>query len=103
MECIFRFTIDVGGTEVFLKTMGFAEENGVDIVLQYTVESMENRVRQVFGENLPDALIPVEEKTELISVHGFVGKPSLLKKTKGEQYLFLNSRYISNKNRPQVA
>ncbi|MBK9099532.1 MAG: DNA mismatch repair endonuclease MutL [bacterium] len=72
--------------------------NGVDIVFDYPAESLENRVRQVFGENMPDALIPVEERTELISVHGFVGKPSLLKKTKGEQYLFLNSRYISNKN-----
>lgn len=72
--------------------------NGVDIVFDYPAESLENRVRQVFGENMPDALIPVEERTELINVHGFVGKPSLLKKTKGEQYLFLNSRYITNKN-----
>ncbi len=47
---------------------------------------------------MPDALIPVEERTELISVYGYVGKPSLLRKTKGEQYLFLNSRYIINKN-----
>ena len=72
--------------------------NGVDTVFDYPAESFENRVRQVFGENMPDALIPIEERTELISVHGFVGKPSLLRKTKGEQYLFLNSRYITNKN-----
>lgn len=78
--------------------ISFKLVNGVDIVFDYPAESLENRVRQVFGENMPDALIPVEERTELISVHGFVGKPSLLKKTKGEQYLFLNSRYISNKN-----
>jgi DNA mismatch repair protein MutL len=72
--------------------------NGVDPVFEYAAGSLEERVRQVFAENMPDALIPVEEKTELISVHGYVGKPSLLRKSKGEQYLFLNSRYIINKN-----
>ena len=79
-------------------SISFKLLNGVDTVFDYPAESFENRVRQVFGENMPDALIRVDERTELISVHGFVGKPSLLRKTKGEQYLFLNSRYITNKN-----
>ena len=72
--------------------------NGVDLVFDYPAVSLKERVKQVFAENMPDALIPVEEKTEFMSVHGYVGKPSLLRKSKGEQYLFLNSRYIINKN-----
>ena len=72
--------------------------NGVDPVFEYQSGSLEERVKQVFAENMPDALIPVTENTELISINGFVGKPSLLRKSKGEQYLFLNSRYIINKN-----
>jgi DNA mismatch repair protein MutL len=72
--------------------------NGVDLVFEYSSGSLEDRVRQVFAENMPDALIPVTEKTELMNIYGFVGKPSLLKKSKGDQYLFLNSRYILNKN-----
>jgi DNA mismatch repair protein MutL len=72
--------------------------NGVDSVFEYTTGSLQQRVGQVFGENMIDALIPVEEKTELLNIHGFVGKPSLLRKSKGEQFLFLNSRYIINKN-----
>jgi DNA mismatch repair protein MutL len=72
--------------------------NGVDSVFDYPSESLKGRVGHVFGENMIDALIPVEEKTELISVSGYLGKPSLLRKSKGEQYLFLNSRYIINKN-----
>jgi DNA mismatch repair protein MutL len=72
--------------------------NGVDPVFDYPAGKLQERVKQVFGENMPDALIPVEEKTDLVSVFGYVGKPSLLRKTKGEQYLFLNSRYIINKN-----
>ena len=79
-------------------TISFKLFNGVDPVFDYPAESLKDRVGHVFGENMPDALIPVEEKTELISVFGYVGKPSLLRKSKGEQYLFLNLRYISNKN-----
>ena len=72
--------------------------NGVDPVFEYQSGELEERVKQVFAENMPDALIPVKETTELISVLGYVGKPSLLRKSKGDQYLFLNSRYIINKN-----
>lgn len=79
-------------------SISFILYNGVDSVFDYPAESLKERVGHVFGENMPDALIPVEEKTELISVYGYVGKPSLLRKTRGEQYLFLNSRYIVNKN-----
>jgi len=79
-------------------SISFKLFNGVDPVFDYPAESLKERVSRVFGENMPDALIPVEERTELISVYGYVGKSSLLRKTKGEQYLFLNSRYIINKN-----
>ena len=72
--------------------------NGVDVVFDYPAETLAERVGHVFGENMTDALIPLEEKTDLISVHGYVGKPSLLRKSKGDQYLFLNSRFITNKN-----
>jgi len=59
--------------------------------------SLAERVQQVFGEEIADALIPVHEHTEYISIKGFIGKPSLLKKSKGEQYLFLNNRYVQSK------
>ena len=79
-------------------SIAFKLFNGVDLVFDYPAVSLEDRVRQVFTENMPDALIPVKESTEFMSIHGYVGKPSLLRKSKGEQYLFLNSRYIINKN-----
>jgi DNA mismatch repair protein MutL len=79
-------------------SISFKLFNGVDSVFDYSACSLQERVGQIFGENMTDALIPVEERTELINVFGYVGKPSLLNKTKGEQYLFLNSRYIINKS-----
>ncbi len=79
-------------------SISFKLFNGVDSIFDYSAGSIQERVGQVFGENMIDAFIQVEERTELISVLGYVGKPSLLRKTKGEQYLFLNSRYIINKS-----
>jgi DNA mismatch repair protein MutL len=79
-------------------SIAFKLFNGVDTVFDYPAGTLDERIRQVFGENMTDALIPVSEKTELFNVSGYVGKPSLLKKSRGEQYLFLNSRFITNKN-----
>ena len=85
--------IALGHSEITFKLF-----NGVDLVFDYPSGSLEERIKRVFTDNMPDALIPVKENTELLSVYGYVGKPSLLRKSKGEQYLFLNSRYIINKN-----
>lgn len=74
-----------------------------DLIYNYPAGTLEERVQQVFADNgirpsgMLDALLPVEEKTDFISVYGFIGKPSLLKKSKGEQYLFINKRYVQSK------
>ncbi|MBT8381915.1 MAG: DNA mismatch repair endonuclease MutL, partial [Ignavibacteria bacterium] len=78
--------------------IGFKFFNGVDLVYDYASRNLKERVKQVFSENIIDALVPVNEKTDYINIHGYVGKPSLLKKSRGDQYLFLNSRFVLNKN-----
>jgi len=45
-----------------------------------------------------EALIPVVQETDYLSLNGFIGKPSIFKKSRGEQYLFLNKRFVINKN-----
>jgi DNA mismatch repair protein MutL len=67
------------------------------VIFDYSAGSLEERIKQVFADNMLDALVPVEEKTDYLSIYGFIGKPSMLKKSKGEQYLFLNSRYVVSK------
>ena len=54
-----------------------------DLVLDYTTGTIEERLKQVFGEPIFNALVYVEEKTDLLSAFGYVGKPSLLKRNKG--------------------
>lgn len=73
----------------------FYNEN--EIVFDYNSGKLEDRIKQVFADNMLDALIPVEERTDFLSIYGYIGKPSMLKKNKGEQYLFLNFRYVNSK------
>ncbi|RKY93229.1 MAG: DNA mismatch repair endonuclease MutL [Ignavibacteriae bacterium] len=71
--------------------------NADELIYDYEAGDLEERIKQVFADNMLDALLPVNEKTDYLSVTGYIGKPALLKKSKGDQYLFLNSRYIINK------
>ncbi len=68
--------------------------NEDDLIFDYKSGSLEERISQVFADNMIDALIPFEERTDFANLYGFVGKPSMLKKSKGEQYFFLNNRFV---------
>ena len=74
--------------------ISFKLYNDDDIVFDYKLGSLEERISQVFADNMIDALIKVEERTDFANLYGYVGKPSMLKKSKGEQYLFLNNRFV---------
>ncbi len=68
--------------------------NDDEIIFDYKSGSLEERISQIFADNMLDALIPVEERTDYANLYGYVGKPSMLKKSKGEQYFFLNNRFV---------
>ncbi len=59
--------------------VNFKFYNEDDLIFIYAEGSLEERIRQVFADNMLEALIPVEEKTEFLNVTGYVGKPTLLK------------------------
>ena len=52
------------------------------------------RIVAILGKQINDKLVPIDEQTEIVSLSGFVGKPEAAKKTKGDQYIFVNDRYI---------
>jgi len=54
------------------------------------------RVTQVLGRKSNERLIPVEEETEVVQISGFVLKPEQARKTRGDQYLYVNQRPIRN-------
>lgn len=78
--------------------IAFKFYNSENLIFDYHDGSLEERIEQVFADNMLDALIPVIEETDYLSIRGYLGKPSIFKKSKGEQYLFLNKRFVVNKN-----
>ena len=58
--------------------------------------SLRQRIVNVFGNKYNEKLVPVEEETNLITINGYVGKPEFARKTRGEQYFFVNKRFIKS-------
>jgi DNA mismatch repair protein MutL len=56
--------------------------------------ALKQRIVHLFGNNYNERLIPVEEDTTIINLKGFIGKPQFAKKTRGEQFFFVNNRFI---------
>ncbi len=54
------------------------------------------RVVNIFGTKTNEKLVPVEETTEVLKISGFVGKPEYSKRTKSEQFFFVNNRFIKS-------
>lgn len=58
--------------------------------------NLRQRIIGVFGKSMNDKLVPVEEIMDYVSVSGFIGKPDVAKKTRGEQFFFVNNRFIKS-------
>lgn len=54
------------------------------------------RIAGIFGNNFSARLYHIEEQTEPVSLFGYVGKEEYVKKVRGEQYLFVNGRFIKH-------
>jgi len=63
-------------------------------VFQLSKGNIRQRIVHLFGSQINEKLLPVEAKTELVSVIGYIGKPETARKTRGEQYFFANGRFI---------
>lgn len=58
--------------------------------------NLRQRIVSVFGNNYNEKVVPVEEQTDIIKIYGYCGKPEFAKKTRGEQFFFVNNRFIKN-------
>ncbi len=50
--------------------------------------SIEERLKNLYGERHFETLLPLDEQTELLSISGFIGKPDFARKSRVDQYLF---------------
>ena len=69
--------------------------NGKEL-LQLQPGVLKKRIANVLGENQLDRLIPVEESTDIVKIKGFVLKPEYSRKTRGDQFFFVNNRFFKS-------
>jgi len=60
------------------------------------IANLRKRIVDVLGKTTNDRLVPIEEKTDIVSIHGYVLKPEFARKTRGEQYFFVNNRFFKD-------
>ena len=58
--------------------------------------NLRKRIVSIFGSKMNEKLVPIKEKTDLISIQGFITKPEFAKKKRGEQFFFVNDRFIKS-------
>jgi DNA mismatch repair protein MutL len=58
--------------------------------------NLKQRILQLLGSIYNAKLVSVNEKTDYMNIYGFVGKPETAKKTRGDQYFFVNNRFIKS-------
>lgn len=60
------------------------------------VSNFRQRIVNIFSGKTNEKLVPVKEETEIVNLHGFIGKPEFSKKNRGEQFFFVNNRFIKS-------
>ena len=76
--------------------LGFSLQHNGKTLYDLKAGSMLQRISQLYANYYKERLLPIEEETDLVRIKGFVGKPEHARKTRGEQYLFVNGRYIKH-------
>jgi DNA mismatch repair protein MutL len=67
------------------------------IVYDVSIQNLSERINAIYGSTFKNCVLPVELKKDPYTITGFTGNLSLVKKRQGEQYIFLNGRYIKNR------
>jgi len=70
--------------------------NNSSEIYNLTPSNLRKRITSIFGNKIDEKLVPVKEKTSVVEIHGFILKPDFSKKTKGNQFFYVNNRYIKS-------
>ncbi|APG64338.1 DNA mismatch repair protein MutL [Tenacibaculum todarodis] len=58
--------------------------------------NLRKRIVAIFGGKMNEKLVPIDEQTDILSIKGFVAKPAFAKRKRGEQFFFVNDRFIKS-------
>ena len=65
-------------------------------IYQLSPGVLRKRIVDLFGKTTNEKLVPIEEDSDIIKIRGFIGKPEAARKSRGEQYFFVNNRYFKD-------
>ena len=68
--------------------------NGSNEVYKLAATSLEKRIEDILLKSNKGSLLEVDEDTEIVQINGFIGSPELARKTRGNQFMYVNGRYI---------
>jgi DNA mismatch repair protein MutL len=68
-----------------------------EVMLDLKSQTSESRVAEVFGKSQYGSMVKFDDANELMAVNGFLGKPNYVRKSRVEQFVFLNRRFIFNR------
>jgi DNA mismatch repair protein MutL len=74
--------------------VGFSLQNDDTEILNLPVTNLRQRVMHVFGKNINQQLVELNTSTSLINISGFIAKPGYAKRSAGEQFFFINRRFM---------
>jgi len=76
--------------------VGFSMFNNGAEVFQLPASNLRQRIVSIFGSKTNEKLVPVSEETPIVKIEGFVIKPEFAKKSRGDQFFFVNDRFIKS-------
>src|SRR6478609_3226399 len=76
--------------------IAFCLIQGDEVVYDLPGTKLSQRIVGLFGKSYQQQLAPVQEETTLVRITGYISRPESAKKTRGEQFLFVNNRFIKS-------
>lgn len=77
-------------------TLAIALYHNNSVIYNLPSENVRKRIISLFSRNINLNLIPVDTKTSVINISGYIGQPKYAKKTLGEQFFFVNGRFMKH-------
>lgn len=76
--------------------IGFSLIHNGKAIYQLPKANPKKRIVDIFGKGMNDKLVPIQQDTDLVKINGFIVKPEYAKKTRGQQYFFVNDRFFKD-------
>jgi len=76
--------------------VAFQLRHDEELIYDLPPAKLSQRIVALFGKSFQEQLAPCQEETTLVKITGYIGRPESARKTRGEQFIFVNQRFIRN-------